>query len=500
MFKLKKNKLHRVNFKPQYTGEKIPGELSAWQIFDTEPNAFLETTYDIVSKMSSTLFHTHPPISAAISKRLDYTIGKGLKFRSHPDYDTLGISKEEANDWAKKLQTILDYAFEELKLYNFQQEIFQTADIAGDVIISVIPDDEGIIPFAFTSFIGSQVIDHTLNDDNNISLGVQLDQYKNPVGYRDKDGALHKFYNEKELSSILYFPKLFSTQYRGYPIAYKIISAARNNDRWWDATLQRAVLESVIFGTEVYGDLAGEQINKIAADQRRENKDSGFIRNAFSKMTSTQDLNAGNILKVQSRGNLQFTDLKTPHSKFAEFQEAYLDLVGMATNVPAEILKSKYSTSFFAHKGALNDFMKTCLRLRQNFINQVLYPIMQTVIKSLIYNGYIDMIVPDMLKNPLKFRAATQGEWLGPNPGQINPLQEAQAYVLLKNQGLITPSYAAEQYHDIDYEYMSEQWNREMELTKPIAVVEGTDNLNLETGESTDQNKSEYSSNVGNYN
>jgi len=134
--------------------------------------------------------------------------------------------------------------------------------------------------------------------------------------------------------------------------------------------------------------------------------------------------------------------LKTPHNNFADFQNAYLDLVGMATNVPSIILKSQYA-SFFAHKGAINDFFKTCLRLRQNFINQVLEPIMQTVVKSLIYHEYIQPIVPDMLTNILKFRAAVSGEWIGTSPGHINPLMEAQALCLLKNQGLITPSYAA---------------------------------------------------------
>ena len=490
MFKFKNNKLHKVSFKPQYTGEKIPGELKAWQLLESDPNSWLEAGYDDISKKSSTLFHTHPPIASAIQKRLDYTIGKGLKFRSHPDYDTLGVSKEESNDFAKKLQTAIDYAFEELNLYQLQQEIFQTADIAGDVIISVIPDDDGIIPFKFTSFVGSQIIDHTLNDENEIALGIQLDKYKNPIGYYDKEEKkLHTFYDDKELCSILYFNKNMSTQYRGYPLAYKIISAAKNNDRWWDATLQRAVLESLILGTETYVDRIAEQSEILVAGQK-----GGFFKNTFSKLSSSQDLTAGQIFKVQSQGNLNFMDLKTPHNKFAEFQDAYLDLVGMATGVPSEVLKSQY-TSFFSHKGAILDFFKMCLRLRQNFINQVMWPIMRKVIYSLVYSGHITPIVPDMLNNPLKFRAATQGEWIGTSPGHINPLMEAQALVVLKNNGLITPSFAAEQFHDVDYEYMAEQWNREMELTKPIVELEGLKDVNKE---GVDLETSEYSSMRGN--
>ena len=495
MFKFKNNKLHKVDFKPQYNGEKIPGQLQAWQVLDVEPNSFLTTTYDEISNMSSTLFHTHSPISAAITKRLDYTIGKGLKFRSHPDYDTLEITKETANEWAKKLQTIIDYAFEELKLYDLQQEIFQTADIAGDVVVSIIPDDDGIIPFAFKAFIGSQIIDHTKNDDNSVSLGVQYDKYKNPTGYWDKEGVLHNFYDKKDLCSILYFPKMLSTQMRGYPLAYKLLSLCKDNDRWWDATLQRAVLESLILGTETYQDNIADDVRNLADQQKQNNRKNGFFRNPFSKLSSAQDLSTGNILKVQSKGNLSFTDLKTPQNNFMEFQNAYLDLVGMATNVPSTILKSQYA-SFFAHKGAINDFFKTCQRLRQNFVNKVLEPIIHTVIKSLIYNEYITPIVPDMLTNPLKFRAALQGEWIGTSPGHINPLMEAQALILMKDNGLITPSYAAEQIHDVDYEYMAEQWNREIKLTESLEKEKSNNTF----AASADPNPetSEYSSQRGN--
>ena len=55
----------------------------------------------------------------------------------------------------------------------------------------------------------------------------------------------------------------------------------------------------------------------------------------------------------------------------------------MALDIPPEVLMSNYSTSFTAHKGALNDFVKSYTLKRHNFQRTVCYPVMLEIAKYL---------------------------------------------------------------------------------------------------------------------
>ena len=63
--------------------------------------AFFAWTYGLLSKRSTTLYHTFGPVTSAIDKQTDYAIGDGLFFRSQPDWRFLGIDKAYAADWAR---------------------------------------------------------------------------------------------------------------------------------------------------------------------------------------------------------------------------------------------------------------------------------------------------------------------------------------------------------------------------------------------------------------
>jgi len=90
----------------QMDGEKVPGEFAKWDYFGTDPNHLLTLTYDQLSARSTTLFHTHPPVAAAINKLTNYAIGPGLLFRSQPDWQVLGMTKEYAKDWGMQFQKL----------------------------------------------------------------------------------------------------------------------------------------------------------------------------------------------------------------------------------------------------------------------------------------------------------------------------------------------------------------------------------------------------------
>ena len=158
----------------------------------------------------------------------------------------------------------------------------------------------------------------------------------------------------------------------------------------------------------------------------------------------------------------------------------------MATDVPPEVLMSKYSTSFTAHKGALNDFVKSYMYKRSNFERQIGYPVLLEVAKYLFNTKQIDPPHEDFFKSKIIQHATLAGMWLGPVPGHINPSVEVDALIKAKDNMFITPADAAASYsYNADWDNQLEEWRTQMEEWRKVSpdkqariMQEQEDNLN----------------------
>ncbi len=473
IYVINNGKMTATQTNKQLTGEKIPGDLDSWDYFGTDPNLILTYNYDLLCQRSTTLFHTHAPVSAGINKSAMYAIGQGLHFRSQPDYKTLGITKEIAKDWGMRFQSLLHYVFCMLNFYNKQSVLFRTADIMGDsVLLFDRVDQPDGLPFDLIE-TGGDFINFQATPKNNeiINLGIIVDKFLRRKGLvqDDTDQTRVMFKDtDGDQNAIQYYNKQMARQLRGFPLAYKIIAAAKNYDRFIDATLARAVLESIMMGVvnNTESDF-GSQVDKMAESVRDENGYSP--QTSISTDATVSQLATGGIFHMQGKGELNFTDLKTPSNNFDKFNNAHIDICGMALDIPPEVLMSKYSTSFTAHKGALNDFVKSYTLKRHNFQRTVNYPVMLEVAKWLFETGMIEMPKDDFMTNPITQMATLAGNWLGPVPGHINPLQEINALIAAKDNALTTPADAAAQYGSGEYEDFIEEWQQQMEQFRKMS-------------------------------
>jgi capsid protein len=484
-FVLNKNgAVSRIGNLTQMTGEKIPGDLDNWSQFSTDPNSILRYSYNLLSERSVTLYHTHPPVTAAVEKHTQYAIGPGLVFRSQPDWEILEMTQVQAKDWGMKLQKLIHYAFLMLNFYEKQSVIFRTAFIQGDSLLLFDRKEpiEGL-PFDLIETGGDQIAyekDKQTADAEQIRLGIQTDKYLRRKGIWLVNGkAMIPYQDENGFQNLIqFFERKIARQLRGYPLAYRIISAAKNNDRLWDATLQRAAIEATILGVEK-GDLndVNLQMRKLAADMKAASADPDISDNSIST-TSTlttegnvQKVGPGNILSLQKDGDFSFLEMKTPSNNFDKLQNAYYELVGMGTNTPPEVVKSLYSTSYTAHKGAFNDFIKAYMKERNTFISIVGYPVVRELAMFFISNGLLEMPNKQFFNNPIMQRAALSGKWLGPVPGVINPQQEAAALELQVKNAFMLRSDAAAQYEN-EWDNFIEEWEQEEMQFRKVPPVQ----------------------------
>jgi capsid protein len=258
-----------------------------------------------------------------------------------------------------------------------------------------------------------------------------------------------------------FFVKRMARQLRGWPLSYAIISLAKNDDRHTDATLSTAIAESMFVGfTDSDDPVSDRALLDNLADQTIKKK--GVIASMLEQIGNVNKLGAGNMLNFKG-GKMVTLDKKTPASTFTGFKDLMLSYVGMASGTPPEVIASKYSTSYTAHKGALNDFKQSFLKKREHFIDTICYPVLREIATNLILRGEIS--APGFFESDRIQRAWLDGNWLGPSLGSINPAQEINAMVAAVKEGIMSRSQAAYEISSItDYEAFCSRWRNDEEL------------------------------------
>ena len=449
----------------QYDGEKMPGDLASWRYFGTDPNEMLKWTYEILSQRSTTLYHTHAPVSAGINKLTTYTIGGGLAFRSQPDWQTLGMTKQSAKDWGMRFQKLIHYLFVITNFYEKQAIIFRTAKIMGDALLLFDRSyDVGNGLFDLLDLGGDYISPgNGLTGNDKVTLGIVHDAAMRKKGIVGRDGKTINFRDENgDQNIILYMTKNMSRQMRGYPFAYRLINAAKNNDRLWDAILARAAMEATVLGkskTGTPGSLAEQ--SQLLADLATGNKPQTSGGEGLRNVGNVGGQTPGGVFEMGSSDDFEFLEMKTPSNNFDKLQTAFIDLVGMALGgLAPEFIMSKYSTSFTAHKGGLNDCIMIFRQERKGFINTVMKPTIIELAKYAFLNNLIEMPNPRFFEDPIIREETIAGNFLAPVPLHINPLQEVNADIARVGAGFdLRSNKALDNGHDWDN--FIEEWQQE---------------------------------------
>lgn len=447
----------KVGSGASYDGEKDMGDLSNWRVLSSDSNDIVSGSYDTLTERSTTLYHTYPPVRGAINKQVEYGIGPGLVFRSQPDFRTLGMDKASAVAWGKDFQKIVAYYFRRFNFYEKQAVLFRTAQYVGDSLLFFLRDGDRLEDLIETS--GNQ-IDCNYNE-NGYTLGIKHDEWFRRKGIRKVDGKEIDFQDSVGNQNLVqFYLKELARQLRGYPIAYTIINLARNDDTHTDAITHRAVMEAIMMGVFKGAGTDLDRQLKIAAakaQERRTGKQTTAERQTLiSRMFNARKLGPGNIVTVNNSEDLEFTDLKTPSNTFGDYKEWMLKYSGMATGTPPEVIMSMYESSFTAHKGALNDFVKSFMKRRKTFERTTMDVVIREIAKDAISQKLIS--APGFFDGgPFLQDAYLSGMYLGPVPGHINPLVEVKADVeKVKNEFALRSDMAEKDGHDWDI--FSEEW------------------------------------------
>lgn len=203
-------------------------------------------------------------------------------------------------------------------------------------------------------------------------------------------------------------------QTRGIPYFAPVIALFKDLGRYTDAEITAAVLSAcfAITTTDDAGDGADVPAGEGDADGDGVNDRLRYF-------------DPGLVANLADRQKIDSFLPNRPNQAFDPFVQAMLRQIGVALGLPFEVLIKHFTASYSAARAALLEAWKMFRARRQWLVDSFCQPYYERWLieaSALRRPG-----VPDVFGDYGRFRAWTACEWIGPSPGQIDEMKEAQA-------------------------------------------------------------------------
>jgi len=394
---------------------------------------------------SRDLVRNAPVAAGAINAQVNAVVGKGLTAKPTIDRAVLGLSDAAAEAWEAKAERLWCLASDGVELdaartLNFAgltDLAFRSSLVSGDVFGLRLYAERPGSPFA-TKY---QLVEadrcsnpHRRPDTPALAGGVERDAFGAPVAYHFTDrhpgdaGALSwarvpAFGARSGARNVLHlFRQERPGQPRGVPYLAPVIELIKQLDRHSEAEIMAAVMNScfaVKRRTPAGGGSAGLASPAGGA--------------AAPPLVITEP---GMIVDLGDDEELDPFTPARPSASFEPFFLAIVKQIGVALDIPGEVLLRHFSSSYSASRAALEMFWNTVQTRRAWLVSGWATPVYESVIAEAVARGWLD--APGFFRDPL-MRAAWLGvQWTGPRQPVLDEVKAANAARLRIENGTST--------------------------------------------------------------
>ncbi len=458
-----------------YSGAKRGGgTFKNWFTSSNDANADTLPDLPLLQSRSRDLVRNNPIACGAINTVTSSVVGSGLTLQSSIDAEFLGLSPEESAEWQKNTER-------EFKLFADSKncDITRTQNFAGlqDLAFrSALEngDSFGLLPRV--PVVGSpystrvQLIesDRICNEKDkrnsaNLAGGIEIDQYGAPellhvlkshpgaIGATSRKWEKVRFFGAKtgRVNVIQLFDRRRIGQLRGVPYLAPVIEPLKQLSRYTDAELMAAVVSglfTVFVKSEAGSDslLSGDDVVQKSRDY---------------------ELGAGSIIEGLPGDSIETIDAGRPNKEFSPFVDAILMQVGVALELPKEVLVKSFTSSYSAARASLLDAWKFFSKRRRVLATNFCQPVYEAWLEEAVSIGRVH--APGFFTDPLIRKAYCTALWHGDGPGAIDPYKEANA--VEKRLSIRLTSLAEEKaaYDGGDWEQTVIQRKKEIEVIGP---------------------------------
>lgn len=423
-----------------------PG-LAGWAPRASDANSAANYELGTLRGRTRDLSRNSPLATGAINTMVTNVVGTGISLQPCPDAEALGLSDEEAQAWADA--TLREYKLwaestacdvtRTQNIYGLQALVFRSALDSGDVFTLLPSVKRAGQPYK----LALQIIeaDRVCNpdfvqDDLKISAGIEVDEYGAPVAYqicRQHPGALIRrgdfkwdrvtaYGSSSGRRNILHlFDRKRPGQTRGVPILAPVIEPLKQLQRYTDAELQAAVI-SGMFAIFVKMDPEAFQ------DMFDQDGKAAYLKSSMGwdgTVNGSSLDGAGKAINLLPGESVESSNPGRPNAMFDPFVQAIIRQIGVALELPFEVLIKHFTASYSAARAALLDAWKLFRGRRDWLATNFCQPVYETWLEEAVAIGRVH--APGFFADPAIRRAWAAAMWIGDGPGSIDPAKEVTA-------------------------------------------------------------------------
>lgn len=458
-------------------------ETSGWTPFAGSADA--DNLYDLATVRARTrdLQRGEPLAAGAVSTVVTNVVATGLVFQSNIDRDVLRMSQEQAAAWQRiaerefKLWALNPRACDarsELNFYGQQNLACRSALDSGDVFATLPMIPRVGCPYS----LKVQLIeaDRCCNKDGEMDrIGLAGGIRRNTVGeateyhfLKTHPGSFFGVSREWDVipafgaktgrrNVVHLLEMLRPEQSRGMPYLAAVVEPLRQLGKYTLNELNAAVVSSLL---TVFVKTNGGIGLGIGGD--------GGASTGQEKSGSAVKMGSGAIVDLAPGEDVTVADPGRPNTAFDGFVLAVLRQVGVALELPYEVLVKHFTASYTAARAALLQAAKFFMRKREWLGTGFCDPILAAWMEEAVARGRI--VAPGFLDDPIIRAAYLKCEWLGDAFGLLDPLKEAQAVEKWLELKLTTRKDEAARNFGTEWEDTAGQIAREQAVMKAAGI------------------------------
>ncbi|CAH1387030.1 phage portal protein [Candidatus Nitrotoga sp. M5] len=465
-----------------YTGGKIDrAQLSRWNPHAGSANADTLRDLPMLRARSRDQMRNAPVALGALNTTVSHVVGTGLTCTPAIDAKFLRLSEEQAEAWQDDVKRRFKVWAEsadcdvarQMDFYEIQDITCRSYLESGDLFVLT----PRVARSGKPARLALQIIeaDRVCNpnraaDTPTVIDGIEISPATGEViachiarhhpgdtrliGSQKWDRVAIRGNSSGRLNVLSIFKPLRPGQLRGVPWIAPILEPLKQLARWSDAELNAAVV-SGLMATFI-------KMDPTAFDNLYDEDAQAAIVDTAGKWSG--EMESGKAINLLPGESIESNTPGRPNPAFDPFWTAMVRQIGMALEMPFEVLVMHFQSSYSASRAALLMAWKAFRSKRDFLAKKLCQPVFELWLADEVAEGRIS--APGFFTDDVVRAAWCAAIWTGDGPGSIDPSKEVDAAQKRVDLGISTKQAESILHDGVDWEQKHEQRVKEINAEK----------------------------------
>ena len=385
----------------------------------------------------------------AVRTNVTKVVGTGLRVRPQIDRDLLGMDRETADAWEDA--ALREYLLAtETREFDYERQL-PFSVMQGMIFLKALEDGDIFVNLPRLKRPGSpyslklQLIEAAricnpkmVADSAQLAGGIERDKHgaparihvldRHPGNWRSVPPGSRDSWRWEPLElysprsgdplCLHLFDKLRPGQSRGVPYLAPVVELIKQLGRYTDAEVAAAVVSGML-SVFVTNENGSPGFGPAPTPANPDGEQSAQVD------TTGIELGYGTVVGLMPGENIASVAPGRPNVAFDPFVQAILRQIGIALELPFEILVKHFTASYSAARAALEEAWDYFRRRRHWLVAMLCQPVYEAVLVEAIASGRLQ--APGFFADPLLRKAWLGTVWIGDAPSQLDPVKEVEA-------------------------------------------------------------------------